>query len=143
MKKYQLPTFLEKQIEIQLKKLNLNMTDSKRIADAVLKMSDFYIQNPEAQTPWNESWCQIAQIAYYLPLNYLRAKYVCDEAYKLSFFDPNTNCIEIGYGLGALTLHLGEVFRKIKGIEVSSAAQDLFQDISKSQNTFQFQDVKK
>ncbi len=143
MKKYKLPTFLENQVEVQLKKLGIGIAESKKISDAVLRMSDFYIQNPDAQTPWKESWCQVAQIAYYLPLNYLRAQYVCDEAYKLSFFDPNTNCIEVGYGLGALTLHLGEVFRKIQGIEVSQTAHSFFQDIIKSQNSVSFNQVKK
>jgi len=53
--------------------LNLNH-DSKVIADCILKMSDFYIQFPHHPTPWNEPWCQIAQLSYYLPLNYLRTQ---------------------------------------------------------------------
>jgi hypothetical protein len=32
----------------------------KDIAESVLKLSDFYIQNPEAETPWREIFCQTA-----------------------------------------------------------------------------------
>lgn len=48
--------------------------DSKTIADCVLKTSDYYIKNPNHSTPWEETWCQIAQLGYYLPLNYERTQ---------------------------------------------------------------------
>ena len=29
------------------------------IADAIHKLSDFYIKNPTFETPWNQKFCQI------------------------------------------------------------------------------------
>jgi ribosomal protein RSM22 (predicted rRNA methylase) len=89
-------------------------------------MSDYYIQNPDSKTPWSEPWCQIAQLTYFLPLNYLRAQYVMEEAHKTSFFSPQALCLEIGYGLGALTLHLLEIFESVEGYEVSEESRDIF-----------------
>jgi hypothetical protein len=56
--------------------INGSSVDQKKIAHCVVTMADFYQQNPFASTPWKESWCQIAQLAYYLPLNYLRTEAV-------------------------------------------------------------------
>src|SRR5262245_42046613 len=52
----------------------------RTLAEAVLKMSDFYAAQPTALTPWRESWCQQAQLAYYLPLNFIRVTAVLAEA---------------------------------------------------------------
>jgi len=54
---------------------NLDLAkDLKAIAECVVRMSNFYINFPSSATPWNEPWCQISQICYYLPLNYIRTE---------------------------------------------------------------------
>jgi ribosomal protein RSM22 (predicted rRNA methylase) len=88
-------------------------------------MSDFYIQNPKAQTPWHEKWVQAAQIAYYLPLNYLRAQAVVDEAKRVRFFDDIKSFCEMGSGLGALTAHLRENIYNGFCVEISNEANQL------------------
>ncbi len=63
-------------------------------------MADFYIDNPESETPWSESWCRIAQLAYYFPLNYLRNQRVFEELIKVNFFTKSIQWNEFGVGLG-------------------------------------------
>ena len=53
------------QAEEALKKLNLKLTDSKKIAEAILRLSNYYISYPQIATPWKESWAQVAYLAYY------------------------------------------------------------------------------
>lgn len=111
---YQITSELESQIELALQSLGLKLQDSQKIADSVLRMSDFYIENPSLSTPWKESWAQIAQIAYYLPLNFLRSQAVAHEILKAqkknlktedshSFFQIQS-LLDYGAGLGAGSL---------------------------------------
>ncbi len=130
MKIYTVPDFLERKIEQILKYSGTSLKESKKIAECVLRMSDYYIANPDSQTPWHENWCQIAQAAYFLPLNFIRAQYVIEEAQRLSFFKEFQNATEVGYGLGALTLHLQKNFKNLDGIEISNVSQKLFSMIS-------------
>ena len=74
---FSIPEALEKKIETQLKHhFSLTLQDSKKIADAVKRLSDYFIQNPDGSTPWNETWAQIAYLSYFLPLNQVRAQAV-------------------------------------------------------------------
>jgi hypothetical protein len=100
-REYSLPAWLESSISKILKTWNLGIHDSKRISECVLKMSDFYIANPEAQTPWTETWCQIAQVAYFLPLNFLRSHSVFQEARARNFPLAEGELLDFGSGLGA------------------------------------------
>jgi hypothetical protein len=128
-RQFELPRNLEVQIEKNLVDHGLRLSDSQKIAQSIQKMSDFYIQNPEGQTPWKEPWANIAQLTYYLPLNYLRAKAVVQEAIKQNFFDGLQTVTEIGSGLGALTGNLAEHFKKISCIEISEPANRLHQKL--------------
>ena len=47
-------------------------TNLSQLAADVLRLSDYFIHNPDSQTPWNEVFCQNAYRNYFLPLNYLR-----------------------------------------------------------------------
>lgn len=78
----------------------------KLIADSVLKLSNHYIENPEANTPWNQKFCQIAYRHYYLPLNYIRCKKVIERGLEVDFFQGLTHFIDWGAGPGTASLAL-------------------------------------
>lgn len=101
MKTYRLPLFIEKWIEDELHlQHSMSLTDSLDLAKSIKKMADYYVQFPNAETPWKESWCQQAQIAYYFPLNFLRNWRVFEELYTQNFFNTSYHWIEFGVGLG-------------------------------------------
>lgn len=85
----------------------------RQIADAVLKLSDFYIQFPEATTPWNEEFCQIAYRYYFLPLNYLRNRRVVEKGYEVGFFEGLSTFTDWGCGPGTASFALTS-FEKLK-----------------------------
>jgi Mitochondrial small ribosomal subunit Rsm22 len=72
----------------------------KQIADSVLKLSDFYIQYPEATTPWDEEFCQIAYRHYFLPLNFLRNSRVVQKGFDVGFFADLNSFTDWGCGPG-------------------------------------------
>lgn len=76
------------------------------IADAILKLSDFYIKNPSAETPWHQKFCQLAYRHYYLPLNYLRCAQVIERGLEVQFFAGLTHFIDWGAGPGTASLAL-------------------------------------
>ncbi len=127
---YHLTPELESQIEIALQSLGVKLQDSHKIADAVLRMSDFYIEHPSLATPWKESWAQIAQIAYYLPLNFLRAQAAYQEIQKVSMRAESADggsilsiesLLDFGAGLGAGSLAFPSTGSRF-AIEKSSVA---------------------
>lgn len=127
---YSIPASLEASISTLLKNWDLSLTDSKRIAEAVLKMSDFYIAQPEAQTPWQEKWCQIAQTAYFLPLNFLRAQSVYLESKARGFPISENEILDFGSGLGAGSLPWSLDYRgSLVFVERSQQAQKLHSQI--------------
>lgn len=91
---------------------------SRILAEAIQRMSDWYAREPEGKTPWEESWCQQAQLVYYLPLNYIRNLAVMKEAQRFSFFEGARNVIDWGSGLGAGSLAARAVFPEIRSLEV-------------------------
>lgn len=105
--------------------LGINPTSEnlKQLAQDVLRMSDFYIEWPEEKTPWEESWCLRAQMAYFLPLNYIRNKAVFQEAQRFNFFQGVQSALDIGSGLGAVSLALSEAPLQWKALEISEIAQ--------------------
>ncbi|MGZ3727331.1 MAG: hypothetical protein ACXWQQ_16135, partial [Pseudobdellovibrio sp.] len=74
------------------------------IADSVLKLSDFYIENPDGETPWREKFCQIAYRHYYLPLNFIRCQKVIERGLQVGFFDGLRQFIDWGSGPGTASL---------------------------------------
>jgi len=130
-RQFEIPKELEVSIEKALQALSTTLQDSKKIAAAVKQMSDFYIANPQAATPWNESWAVIAQLAYYLPLNYLRAQAVIDQGAMQGFFDGLKSSCEVGSGLGALSMPLSKKINVNACLEISNKASQIHQKISK------------
>lgn len=128
-RQFEFSHLLEVQIEQYLNRLGISLLDDKKIASAIQQMSDFYIENPEASTPWREPWAVIAQVAYYFPLNFLRAQAVVDEAVRVKFFNDLNSFCEIGTGLGALTAHLTDNIKNGFGIEVSAPAMEIYRQL--------------
>jgi hypothetical protein len=101
---------MEKNFKPNDRQLTASLKDNPHmVASAILQASDFYIQNPSAVTPWNEPWMQIAQVFYFLPLNFVRCLMVCDEAERLGFFQGLHGSYDFGVGLGASSLALQTV----------------------------------
>lgn len=106
----------------------------KEIAAAVLKLSDYYIENPEAQTPWHENFCQLAYRYYYLPLNFIRANLVIERGDLASFFEDLEHFIDWGAGPGTLSLAFaGSALKKqIKSqllFDISGTVLKVFSDL--------------
>ncbi len=128
-----LPEDLSASISSTLKNLGTDISESRRIAECVLKTSDYYIQNPTGSTPWKETWCQIAQIAYFFPLNYLRNQAVLDEALDIGFPIFTDSMLDFGSGLGAGSLPWTRKFSgRTQFIERAPQAQKLHQELFKS-----------
>lgn len=117
--------------ELLQKKFNIDLNkDSKKIAEAVHRMSDFYIQNPTAKTPWNEKWCQVAQIAYYLPLNFFRLSEVVAESNRTGFLNEINHIVDFGSGLGPSFWALNDLnYSQLSAIEISKTACELSDDL--------------
>ena len=80
----------------------------KKIAESVLKLSDFYINTPDGTTPWDKEFCQIAYRYYFLPLNFLRCKRVVEKGEQVGFFNGLTHFIDWGCGPGTASLALSD-----------------------------------
>lgn len=130
---FSLESTLQSQIENSLQSLQIKLSDSRKLADAVLRMSDFYIRHPQEKTPWRESWAQISQIAYYLPLNSLRAQAVFKEASKAHPQFSIYHLLDFGLGLGAGIMNAPNVLGRRFGIEPSSEAVKIFQNFFDSE----------
>ncbi len=78
------------------------------IADAIIKLSDFYIKNPQAETPWTQKFCQLAYRHYYLPLNYIRCAHIISRGTQVGFFNNLTHFIDWGCGPGTASLALSD-----------------------------------
>lgn len=101
----ELPEELIKRIEFVLKKrFQLNLNKSEILAKYVLKLSDHYVLNPWAKTPWKEDWCQIAHLVYYLPLNFLRTKGALErKSLSPESLSPPTQLFDFGSGLSPIS----------------------------------------
>jgi hypothetical protein len=132
---FSIPSELEERIaEILQRRFSLKLSDSGPLADAVQKMSDYYIENPDDATPWSERWCQIAQLAYYLPLNFLRSQAVVTEGRRFDFFNDVDNLVDFGAGLGPFAWAVREIRSgvKISAVERSADALRLARELGLS-----------
>jgi ribosomal protein RSM22 (predicted rRNA methylase) len=107
----------------------------QKIADSVMRLSNHYIEKPEAETPWNEEFCQIAYRYYYLPLNYTRAQKVLSRAEQVQFFEGLTQFIDWGCGPATLSLavaHDEEIKKQIRSqilFDISQRVLTNFSDL--------------
>ncbi len=115
---FSIPADLEKKIEAALTKhFSLSLQDSKKLATAIKQLSDFFIKNPDGQTPWGQTWAQIAYLVYFLPLNHARAQAVIHEATHQGFFSGLDQVIDFGCGYGTASLALVNHFKQFTLIE--------------------------
>ncbi|MFZ4405151.1 MAG: small ribosomal subunit Rsm22 family protein [Pseudobdellovibrionaceae bacterium] len=102
---FALPESIEHIIIEQLHLYGYHTDQSQKLAGYVKKLSDYFIENPGAETPWSEKWAQIAYWAYFFPLNYLRNRAVMQD---LAQWVPRSmeykNIVDVGAGLGTASL---------------------------------------
>lgn len=110
--------------------LKLTQSEVNKIASNILEASDFYISNPDMETPWEKSWMQRAQTFYYLPLNHARIEGVLGRFDQKSFFKGLSHLYDFGAGLGAATRALKEShdWKSINLIERSASACELLKN---------------
>jgi len=105
----------------------------KALAEDILRLSDFFIDRPQDQTPWTEKYCQNAYRHYFLPLNYLRNELVIRRGQEVGFFSGLQASIDWGAGPGTASLALAQQLQsQLKAqvlIEKSSLALKTFQDL--------------
>ena len=78
----------------------------KELSSHILRLSDFYIANPAAETPWREEWCLLAYRYYFLPLNFIRVQKVIERGLQRNFFEGLDHFIDWGAGPGTASFAL-------------------------------------
>ena len=122
---FNLPEIFNAKIETALQACGYSVSSPKKLADAVLKLSDHYTQNPLAASPWKESWAQAASIAYYFPLNYARNRAVAAEANRLGFFEGLNHYVDVGSGMGPALFAFTEAHSFATTLAVDHSAEGL------------------
>jgi hypothetical protein len=107
-----LPASYEARIEAELTQRERSLSAPRALAQDVLKLSDHYTQNPDAPSPWTQTWTQAASLAYYFPLNYARARAVALEAERLGFFSGLDTLVDFGSGMGSAILAFRDVLEE-------------------------------
>lgn len=108
MRKLTLPSIYEARIEALLSERGYSLKDPRKLTQAILKLSDYYISSPESISPLKENWAQAAYLAYYFPLNFVRNLAVVNEGVRVGFFNDLNTLIDFGSGLGSAALALQE-----------------------------------
>jgi len=80
-------------------------------AQSVQKLSDLYLDNPDAISPWEEIWAREALLSYFHPLNQSRAGRAAEKGRELGFFEDLRHAIDLGCGSGAGALGFLEQHR--------------------------------
>lgn len=107
------------------------LASPKKWAQDILRQSDYYIDHPLRETPWDQPWAQRAQLAYFLPLNYLRNKAVFDVFQNVTGLKQIQSLADFGSGLGAASFPflLSNQVQSVLNIEQSSFAQNLHRQL--------------
>ncbi len=120
----------------------------QKLADYVLQLSDFYIDQPTAGTPWDKEYCYQAYSHYFLPLNYLRNDLVVRRGVDVGFFADLDTTVDWGSGPGTSTLALNSHLNLKKNILVDISKRhltrfsDLWSGFKNSEFTEVFKDPK-
>ena len=110
-----------------------------KVAQAVQRISDFYISKPTGKTPYELPGAPVAYLLYYTLLNHVRALAVFREAQNLGFFDGIHRAIDWGSGMGAAWLAIQDVApevltsslafdRSTQALDVQRALRRVFAD---------------
>jgi hypothetical protein len=117
-------------INTQLEKYGLRW-GQKKLAQAVLELSNHFNQNSIKQSLWHDKNLQAAYLAYFLPLNILRIMSLKTEIEFL--FNNDTEIIDFGSGPGsfhlALLAELKLPFKNIEFIEKDLSAIGMHKDL--------------
>jgi hypothetical protein len=105
----------------------LGGTTPAALARSVQKLSDFYIANPAAPTPYDESWAREAYLAYFFPLNLIRLLAATERAKQTGFFSGLNSWIDFGSGPGpaSLALDLSLPGQFTRGLCIERSAQSI------------------
>ncbi|TLD41075.1 MAG: Methyltransferase [Candidatus Jettenia ecosi] len=129
IRRYRLPDHLSWFIEQQLDKIGFSLATPKSLAQTILRQSDFYIRHPYGKTPWKEHWAQAAQLAYYFPLNWIRAQAILNRGEEVGFWNDLKSYLEFGSGLGPFTCQ-NRYFNEGLCIEPSLEAQSVARNLT-------------
>ena len=93
---------------------------------AIAQTHEFYIEQPEARSPWSKLWFQKAYLAFYLPRNYLRYQGVLQRLSALESFTQLRQLTDWGSGNGAFAFAARERFPglQIKCVELCKEARE-------------------
>lgn len=130
MRRYCLPDHLSPFIEQQLAKTGFSLSKPKALAQAILSQSDFYIAHPQQETSWKEHGFRAAQMAYYFPLNWIRAQAVLDRGAAVGFWHGIDSYLEFGSGLGPFTCQ-DRYFKTGLCVEPATEAQEIAQNLAR------------
>src|SRR5690606_16580068 len=121
--------------QILLPEFGYRLENPKAVAEAVKRLSDFYLSSPDEATPFHENWAIAAYLAYYFPLNLVRAQAVYNRLAALNFAASIENILDFGSGFGSgslpYLLELADRKKEFRFIEHSHQAQTLHQRILK------------
>ncbi len=118
-----IPTHYTPLITAALKAQGADLNAPRQIAQAVRKLSDHYINNPDSATPWHTDWAKIAYVAYFFPLNYLRVSAVLRAGMRSGFWQGLTEFSDFGSGLGTVPLAIADSLpgQFLRGLAVESS----------------------
>ncbi|MCH2533680.1 MAG: hypothetical protein MK008_04500 [Bdellovibrionales bacterium] len=122
----ELPTKYSKWIEDRVHSLGYKLSQSKKLAQHIEILSDYYNKTDVKQTPWLNESTQLAYACYFFPLNYLRSLSVINKNKSLNFFKATPNLFELGSGMGSTHLALldsGVNFKNQIFLETSDTAK--------------------
>jgi ribosomal protein RSM22 (predicted rRNA methylase) len=131
---FHLPAKYEARISTFLDKCGLGLNKSAELAEAVQRLSNFYVGKDDGQdsglftskaTPWHEKWVALASAVYYFPLNYVRAQAVAQELKRVGFLSGITHLFDMGAGHGSATYAFADEFTELEILQVEVAEEAL------------------
>jgi len=122
-RQFKLPFSLEVVIRERVKHLGFNLDDPRQLADAVRTLSNLFIRGGASLGYWHVPAMRAAYTAYFMPLNFLRARAVCMEAARLYFFDHARVVEDWGCGLGAASWALLLALEPTKSVRLAGIDQ--------------------
>lgn len=120
---------LSERIRLGLLSAGYNLNKTHALANAIERLSDFYIMNPGKLTPWHESFALPATMAYFTPLNTARLRCVLKEFQRFHSGIEIEQIFDFGSGIGALHWAAEDWFElpstSITCIESAATAREL------------------
>jgi hypothetical protein len=131
---YKFPIYIQREIK-RIFAENSWPWRAQSLAQDILRLSDFYILNPTASTPWNEAWAQRATLLYFWPLNTLRLLKIRDDLQELRFFEGIESLLDFGAGPATASWVFQEINLKTSLLEKSQIPQKWFPQFNWTQST--------